>query len=455
MVLSFSRRKFLRNQRQIDSRNAKSDYSYISKLRSLTNNQRNQLAKALNFIKSLAHSQTVRRSQHFIFQTILVSDYRRLPLTLAQRLFNLVFRDSMGLRNGKIVGFRSVITGSTSQDITSSSLPLLSVNTLPYNQQISNSSSLSFSLTTSNHNNNNNNDSTQLIPAFFYSHLINHPSLDSSQFYPTRLEILLDRPPVSREKQIEYGWNHEDRSMNIFVKHNDPCTFHRHPVAQSTDAVRSKKGFSSGIHVWEIEWNTRQRGTHAVVGVGTFRAPLHCAGYQALVGMNHESWGWDLGRNKLYHRGVSSVYAATQFPLSMSAYSNSSPSSTMTTDPADALNNNGIAYGNKTDDFLSVPDKFLVVLDMDEGTLSYIVDGQYLGVAFQDLKDKGPLYPMVSSVWGHCEITMRYINGLELKPLQLMESCRRTIRKHVGRSNLHQINNLVLPNSLRSYLLYQ
>ena len=84
------------------------------------------------------------------------------------------------------------------------------------------------------------------------------------------------------------------------------------------------------------------------------------------------------------------------------------------TDPADAINNNGIAYSTKSDEFL-VPDKFLVVLDMEEGTLSYIVDGQYLGIAFSDLKDKGTLYPMVSSVWGHCEITMRYINGLERK----------------------------------------
>ena len=52
---------------------------------------------------------------------------------------------------------------------------------------------------------------------------------------------------------------------------------------------------------------------------------------------------------------------------------------------------------------------------MEEGTLSYIVEGQYLGVAFSNLKNNGTLYPMVSSVWGHCEITMRYINGLERK----------------------------------------
>jgi len=51
---------------------------------------------------------------------------------------------------------------------------------------------------------------------------------------------------------------------------------------------------------------------------------------------------------------------------------------------------------------------------MDEGTLSFIVDSQYLGVAFRGLKGK-KLYPIVSAVWGHCEITMKYINGLDRK----------------------------------------
>lgn len=52
---------------------------------------------------------------------------------------------------------------------------------------------------------------------------------------------------------------------------------------------------------------------------------------------------------------------------------------------------------------------------MDEGTLQLrVVDGQYLGVAFRGLKGK-KLYPVVSAVWGHCEVTMRYINGLDRK----------------------------------------
>ena len=51
---------------------------------------------------------------------------------------------------------------------------------------------------------------------------------------------------------------------------------------------------------------------------------------------------------------------------------------------------------------------------MDEGTLGYVVDGQYLGVAHRGLRGH-KLYLIVSAVWGHCEITMKYIGGLDRK----------------------------------------
>jgi len=61
---------------------------------------------------------------------------------------------------------------------------------------------------------------------------------------------------------------------------NDQLTLHRHPVAQSTDCIRGKTGFSKGLHVWEILWWGKKRGTHAVVGVATQDAPLASVGYQ-------------------------------------------------------------------------------------------------------------------------------------------------------------------------------
>lgn len=244
---------------------------------------------------------------------------------------------------------------------------------------------------------------------------------------PKRLDLLLDMPPVPKDVCLKHAWNADDRSLNIFVKvsdnDDDKMTFHRHPVAQSTDCIRGKVGYTRGLHVWEILWSTRQRGTHAVVGVATQDAPLHSQGYQSLVGSNEQSWGWDLGRNKLYHNAKQGNSGSTYPSL---------------------LNN---------DETFVVPDKFYVVLDMDEGTLAFVVDGQYLGVAFRGLKGK-KLYPIVSAVWGHCEITIRYIGGLDPEPLPLMDLCRRVIRQSVGKQRLNRVEELNLPQSITQYLLY-
>jgi hypothetical protein len=56
------------------------------------------------------------------------------------------------------------------------------------------------------------------------------------------------------------------------------------------------------------------------------------------------------------------------------------------------------------------------MLDMDEGVLGFVVDGKYLGPAFRGLRGK-KLYLMVSAVWGHCEITMKYIGGLDRRSI--------------------------------------
>ncbi|XP_051555032.1 SPRY domain-containing SOCS box protein 4-like isoform X2 [Myxocyprinus asiaticus] len=203
-------------------------------------------------------------------------------------------------------------------------------------------------------------------------------------FKPARLDLLLDMPPASHEQQLQHAWNPDDRSLNIFIKDDDKLTFHRHPVAQSTDGIRGQVGYTRGLHVWRIHWPARQRGTHAVLGVATADAPLHSVGYTSLVGSDSESWGWDLGRNKLYHN-------------SKNRPASSAPTYPSFLEPEEAF---------------VLPDALMVVLDMDEGTLSFMVDGQYLGVAFRGLKGK-KLYPIISAVWGHCEITMRYINGLD------------------------------------------
>jgi len=249
------------------------------------------------------------------------------------------------------------------------------------------------------------------------------PSVDMKM--PARLEMLLDMPAASREAQIKNAWNSEDRSLNIFVKEDDKLTFHRHPVAQSTDCIRSLVGYERGLHVMELSWSTRQRGTHAVVGVATAEAPLHSVGYQSLIGNNEHSWGWDLTRNKVYH---------------------------------DSKNLSGETYpaGLSAEETFVVPDKLLIVLDMDEGTLAFVVDGQYLGVAHRGLRGQ-KLYVIVSAVWGHCEITLKYIGGLDPEPLPLMDLCRRVIRQQVSKPRIEQgyLDKLNLPKPIKDYLQYK
>lgn len=192
---------------------------------------------------------------------------------------------------------------------------------------------------------------------------------------PKGLEELLSAPPPDLGTQRRHGWNPEDCSENIEVKEGGLC-FERRPVAQSTDGARGKRGYSSGLHAWEIRWPRAQRGTHAVVGVATALAPLQADHYAALLGSNSESWGWDLGRGKLYHQ--SKGPGAPHYPPG--------------------------PQGEQ----LEVPERLLVILDMEEGTLGYAVGGTYLGPAFRGLKGR-TLYPAVSAVWGQCQVRISYL----------------------------------------------
>ena len=51
---------------------------------------------------------------------------------------------------------------------------------------------------------------------------------------------------------------------------------------------------------------------------------------------------------------------------------------------------------------------------MNEGVLGFAVGNNYLGPAFRGLRGK-KLFLIVSAVWGHCEISMKYLGGLDRK----------------------------------------
>ena len=131
-------------------------------------------------------------------------------------------------------------------------------------------------------------------------------------------------------------------------------------------SIRGKVGYTSGLHLWEVTWPVRQRGTHAVIGVATREAVLHNVGYQSLVGNTVHSWGWDLGRKKAFH-DCSGVDGGTFYPASQQP---------------------GAAPWH-------VPDIFNMVLDMDVGRLGFVVGNQFLGWAHTNLKQAGSVFPIV------------------------------------------------------------
>jgi len=251
-------------------------------------------------------------------------------------------------------------------------------------------------------------------------------TLHSNHFpRPRKLEILLDRPPASVKSQELNGWSPYDKSTNMYVREDDVRVAHRHPVAQSTDGIRGEQGYSKGLHVWDLTWNTRQRGTHAVIGVATKSAALNAPGYHSLVGANSDSWGWDLGRHKLFHN--QKTHSTETYPRNLSDDAN-----------------------------FVVPETVRCILDMDEGTLAFEVDGQYLGVAFTGLRGK-TVYPCISAVWGHCEIGLYYVGYLHPEPLPLMDLCRLKIRQTIGKENMTEelLEQFDLPKQMKQYLVYK
>ena len=60
---------------------------------------------------------------------------------------------------------------------------------------------------------------------------------------------------------------------------------------------------------------------------------------------------------------------------------------------------------------------------------------------------------MVSTVWGHCEVKLRYLGGLDGGVVDLQELTRGAIRNAIGRSELeNQVEQLSLPTKLKNYL---
>jgi F-box protein 45 len=57
---------------------------------------------------------------------------------------------------------------------------------------------------------------------------------------------------------------------------------------------------------------------------------------------------------------------------------------------------------------MKVGERIRVILDCDDNTLAFERNYEFLGVAFRGLPEK-LLYPSVSAVYGHTEVSMVYL----------------------------------------------
>lgn len=108
-----------------------------------------------------------------------------------------------------------------------------------------------------NKNNKNRKENQPSSPSILktqHSHLLNssverpHCIYPDEHFWlpneevPSRLEELDRAPIMDHDEALSKAWNDNDSSQNIIVIDNG-YTLHRHPVAQSTDAIRGKMSY--------------------------------------------------------------------------------------------------------------------------------------------------------------------------------------------------------------------
>ncbi|XP_068725548.1 neuralized-like protein 4 [Montipora capricornis] len=200
------------------------------------------------------------------------------------------------------------------------------------------------------------------------------------------LREIVEESQVPSE-QLEHAWDPEDCSP-VFRILSDKLTARRLPSPFTTDAIRGKKGYRQGRHVWEITWERSEWGSFAVIGIATPQAPLRCPGYLPLVGSNAASWGWNLSKQVAIHDRKEFAYPAN-YPSFV------------------------------------VPDTVYVILNLEDRTLSFATSDTDLGVAFGNLPRNPliPLCPCASAVYGNCDIKMKYLGRggellAKLKPLK-------------------------------------
>ena len=217
--------------------------------------------------------------------------------------------------------------------------------------------------------------------------------------------------PLENGCEDNWGWDLHGKSDAVRLYGSKVAFFHPN-YSYGTAAVRGTRALNGGRYYWEVNLGDRVFGTSMSVGIGTKKARLTTVNFMNLIGMDEHSWAYN-HKGELWHNNECRRWtcnAQKYRPSIIGVYFN------------------GIA-----------------------GTLSFIRDGHYLGVAFRGLQNvTEELYPMVSSTAARTTmslVTMKKDFG------SLQERCCQTIVKSLPHKAY--IHYLELPTTLKSNLFDQ
>ena len=293
-----------------------------------------------------------------------------------------------------------------------------------------------------------------------------------------RFQLFLDSPAPDTSAVVQnFTWSDTDKSANFEIfpdKRICKRIVNRRGNGLGVyDCIRGSTGISSGLHIWEIEWipmdgnlfpsctwiprDTPGRRLNGalnnpaewIIGVATREAALDSQLFSSPIGMDKESWGWNITNRQTLHN-----CNGTTIRNGLSEYPQNS------------------VFGSRKNFMNFIHQKTLkVVLDMELGTLAFVANDMYVGVAFTCLHDL-TLYPiLITNADDNCEVKIRYVNG---QIASLKEMSRSVIRKAIytasnnkcdGRKRklfeeevaekrvIRRIDALKIPETLKHYIM--
>ena len=214
--------------------------------------------------------------------------------------------------------------------------------------------------------------------------------------------------PLEYGCEDDWGWDFHEKADAVSLNGSKVAYFHPE-YSYGTAAVRGNRVLNGSRYYFEVILGTRVFGTCMAVGIGTKKARLSSPNFMNLIGMDNNSWGYN-HKGELWHNNESRKWTCR--------YNKYRPS----------------VIG--------------VYFDGIAGTLSFIRDGHYMGVAFNGLQNiKQDLYPMVCSTAARSTMSLGVMRR-EFASLQ-ERCCQKILKKISCHAHIHELK---IPATLKSDL---